>query len=134
MKKADRQKVFKKFDGHCAYCGEEIQYNEMQVDHVIPQSNFFSYVKNKWKVPSFLTHLTEWDCNHKDNLFPTCRKCNNWKTSFDLELFRDELSMQVKRVNKVSAGYRMAKRYGQIIETPKPIVFYFETLKQEDKK
>jgi hypothetical protein len=59
---------------------------------------------------------------------PACRICNKWKGAFDFELFRKEVSEQVKRLNDYSSNYRMAKKYGLIQETEKPIVFYFETL------
>ena len=32
MNKSERQKVYQIFDGHCAYCGKPIIYDEMQVD------------------------------------------------------------------------------------------------------
>ena len=31
--KAMRQQVYEKYGGHCAYCGRQIEYKEMQVDH-----------------------------------------------------------------------------------------------------
>ena len=36
ISKAMRQKVYDKYDGHCAYCGRKIKMREMQVDHIIP--------------------------------------------------------------------------------------------------
>jgi hypothetical protein len=90
------------------------------------------HVKNRFKVPPFLKHLTEKDVNHIDNLFPSCKTCNSWKTVFDLETFRDELEKQIKRLNSYSANYRMAKRYGLVEETEKPIVFYFETMDSDN--
>lgn len=32
-----RQQVYDKCGGHCAYCGKEIAYKDMQVDHVVPK-------------------------------------------------------------------------------------------------
>ena len=132
MKEIDRKTILNKFDGHCAYCGCELLYKDMQVDHLISQRNFWGDVKNKFRVPEFLKHLGEWDCNHPDNLFPSCRVCNNWKSVFDIETFRSEISKQLERLNKNHANYRFAKRYGLIQETPKPIVFYFELVKLKD--
>lgn len=37
ISKKTRVAVYKKFDGHCAYCGHHIAYNDMQVDHFKPQ-------------------------------------------------------------------------------------------------
>ena len=128
FKKQERIKIYNKLDGHCAYCGDEIELNDMQVDHIIPQRNFKTRIKNNFQVPAFLSHLTADDLNHDDNLLPTCRVCNNWKSSHDLELFRRELSEQINRLNKRSSNYRIAKKYGLLAETLKPIVFYFEEL------
>jgi 5-methylcytosine-specific restriction endonuclease McrA len=128
MKKTDRQKIYDKYDGRCAYCGEEIKFKDMQVDHVISKRFFRWHIENKYKIPSFLLHLKEEDVNHIDNLFPACRVCNKWKSALHLELFRDELSAQIKRLNNYSSNYRIVKKYGLVKEEIKPIVFYFETL------
>ena len=34
--KSVRKQVYAKYNGHCAYCGCELEYKDMQVDHVIP--------------------------------------------------------------------------------------------------
>lgn len=125
--KINREEVYNKCDGRCAYCGVQIKIKEMQVDHIIPTSFFQQHIKNKIRVPKFLSHLTEDDVNHIDNLHPTCRVCNKWKSAHDLELFRKEIEEQVKRLNDYSSNYRMAKRYGLIEETIKPIIFYYES-------
>lgn len=33
ISKKKRMIVYEKYDGHCAYCGGEIAYKDMQVDH-----------------------------------------------------------------------------------------------------
>lgn len=38
MKKEDRLKIYRKYDGHCAYCGKSIEYKDMQVDHLVPKN------------------------------------------------------------------------------------------------
>ena len=126
--KEKRKIIFNKYGGKCAYCGAEIELKNMQVDHIIPQRNFETCIKNNFLVPAFLSHLTLNDINNYDNLLPTCRVCNNWKRTHDLELFRRELSEQIDRLNKRSSNYRIAKKYGLLIETLKPIVFYFEKM------
>lgn len=128
FKKKDRIRIHNKFNGHCAYCGDEIELKDMQIDHIIPKRNFKQSIIKKWNVPLFLYHLTLEDLNHNDNLFPACRVCNNWKSTLDLELFRFELSMQIERLNERSSNYRIAKKYGLVIETKKPIHFYFEKI------
>lgn len=126
LKKEIREKVHLKYGYKCGYCGIEIKYNEMQVDHIIPQNEFITHIKNQWRIPEFLKHLTESDVNHYDNLMPTCRVCNNWKGVFTIDAFRQEVFEQVKRLNDYSTNYRMAKKYNLVVETVKPIIFYFE--------
>lgn len=38
MKKETRLKVYRMYDGHCAYCGRTIEYKDMQVDHIVPKT------------------------------------------------------------------------------------------------
>ena len=103
----DRVKVWEKYGEHCAYCGCDISLEEMEVDHLIP----------KYK-----------DGDDSDeNLMPSCRSCNRWKKTFTLDEFKKELMLQLLRVPRDSAGYRMLVRYGLIEETGKPVKFYFET-------
>lgn len=135
-----RSEVFEKFNGHCAYCGIEIKLNEMQIDHIVPQRSWNIIFKNrehtiifKKHVPSFLFHLTENDLHHIDNLNPACRVCNKWKNAHYLELFRSELQDQVNRLNARNANFRIAKKFGQLQETPKPIIFYFEKVTNKNK-
>lgn len=128
MSKIDRDIVYRKCNGRCGYCGEELN-SKFQVDHIIPQSFFGGHIKNKFRVPKFLWHLTENDVNHIDNLLPTCSVCNKWKSAHDLELFRTEISEQLKRLKDYNSNYRFALRYHLVQETPHPITFYFETLK-----
>jgi 5-methylcytosine-specific restriction endonuclease McrA len=101
----------------------------MQVDHIIPKRNFTAFTLNNYKIPPFLKHLGVNDTHHFDNLNPSCRYCNKHKDTFDLETFRKEIEIQIDRLNKCSANYRIAKRYGLIQETIKPVIFYFETIK-----
>lgn len=115
--KIDRQSVYAKCNGHCGYCGREIAFKQMQVDHIFPQA---------------LEHIcrleTGKDVHDFENLLPTCARCNKWKTSMKLELFRSEIAAQVSRLKLYSANFRLAQDYGQITVTESPIKFYFETL------
>jgi len=49
-----------------------------------------------------------------------------------LEDFRNLISGFMKHLNEISTQYKIAKRYGLIHETPKPIVFYFEKPNKDD--
>ena len=133
MKKEVRKVVWQKYNCHCAYCGDKIKYKDMQIDHIIPKLNWDNVMMYKdrisyWSkyVPDFLKHLTSIDLNHIDNLSPSCRICNKFKDTFDLEMFRSELMEQTQRAFKTSSNYRRALKFNQIKETPKRIIFYFE--------
>lgn len=100
-----RQIVYDKHRGHCAYCGREIAYKDMQVDHIYPQ-----YRGGK---------------DDLDNLNPACRMCNFRKGTYTLESFCREIKNQCDGVCKTFQG-RMSLAYGLIERVDKPIVFYFE--------
>jgi 5-methylcytosine-specific restriction endonuclease McrA len=123
--KINRIEILQKTNGRCAYCGEELN-GKFQIDHIIPQCNFENYVK-EGKVPPFLTHLTEDDVNHKDNLFASCQPCNRSKGVFTIEGYRKLIEGKPKQL-RLTANYREALRYNLIIETNQPVKFYFETL------
>lgn len=120
MKKAYRQLVFEKYGGKCAYCGCELQKG-WNVDHIeahwhtVPEHKASKYGITKGS-------------NDLSNLNPSCPRCNKWKSTFDIEGFRHEISMQLQRLNLYSANYRMAKDYKLLTENEPKVVFYFESL------
>ena len=62
ISKKVREQVFKKYNGHCAYCGCELKYEDMQVDHI--NSVYRAEIHGN-KVDDSL-----------DNYMPACRSCN----------------------------------------------------------
>jgi 5-methylcytosine-specific restriction endonuclease McrA len=122
-----RERVWKKTNGCCAYCGEDLHIKKFQIDHIICEYNWESYITNKVHIPGFLEHLTIEDLHHFDNLFASCRSCNSYKDTHPLEGFRVQIGKQIERLRN-NWNFKFAKRYGLVAETPKPIVFYFETL------
>lgn len=77
LTKQQRQKVYNKYNGHCAYCGCELEYKDMQVDHLIPL--------NDWN-----NSYTDEELWSMDNLMPSCRLCNHYKRSYTLEHFLEK--------------------------------------------
>ena len=120
INKKTRELVYNKCNGKCAYCGEDIQYKDMQVDHKVSQ---FHYRLKKHK-----KYTDNEDKDNIDNLLPSCRVCNKWKSSHSVEQFRKEIGEQLKRLKEYNPNYRFATKYKLIQETPHPIVFYFEQL------
>lgn len=124
MKKSDRQKVFDKYGGRCAYCGCELTKG-WHVDEIEPIVRNFTFdgcgktvFDGTCKHPERL---------HVDNQNPACASCNIMKSSEPLESFRNKIAGFVNSLNQYSTQYKFAKRYGLVQETIKPVVFYFET-------
>ena len=110
--KSVREKLYFKYLGHCAYCGELIEYKDMQVDHFAPVYLFGDNIK-------------------LENLKCACRSCNHYKSTYTLAKFREQLSLIPSRLERDSVTYKIAKRYGLIKElTDDPIEFYFEKLQE----
>lgn len=102
--KSVREAVYSRYDYKCGYCGCEPE--KLVVDHIKPfQAGGSSEIIN---------------------LMPACSPCNNFKTSYGVNLFRQELESQVSKARKYSVNFRLAERYGLIQVTEKPIKFYFE--------
>jgi hypothetical protein len=108
INKDTRRTVYQKYGGRCAYCGREIEYQAMQIDHFIPQR--------------------AGGADEIENLMPACRMCNHYKRAHSLETFREYIQ-EIPR--KVSANYiyKIGVAYGLVVERRrKPLRFYFEEL------
>lgn len=121
-----RQKVYEKYDGHCAYCGKKITIEDMQMDHIKPAWHNVSQEK--------LDKIAETGNNVKiekgnddiQNLNPSCRQCNFRKGTMGLEEFRKELGLQTKRIIKSSFQVRQSLDYGLLEYHDHSVQFYFE--------
>lgn len=133
MKKADRQKVFDKFNGRCAYCGCELQKG-WHVDHVeacrritarewVPQRDGVSEM-GRWITKT--VGFSNPDANHIDNYFPACPSCNINKHGDTIEQFRKNIEGYVRSLNLRMVQYKMAKKFSLVKETNEPVVFFFE--------
>lgn len=117
--KINRTEVYNKCNGHCAYCGKEITMKEMQVDHVKPlYRNDSVKTLEVWGV--------ERGTDDFENLLPSCSRCNKWKSTYSLEMFREIVQNSITRLERDTPNFRLAKDYGLLELTNKKIVFYFE--------
>jgi hypothetical protein len=125
-----RKIVYRKCDGRCAYCGNDIELAQMQVDHLIP-----TYWN--WDDAECLRNNVVRGTDDPENLMPTCRRCNKWKSSYSLEVFREQIRLQHERLLRDEPGYKLAIDYGMvkpqytILEGGKRdfvVVFYFEKM------
>lgn len=116
--KAKRIEVWNKYNHHCAYCGCLLEYKDMQIDHIDSV-----YVHCETKKEKTLNEI-----NEINNLIPSCRQCNFYKSTFTIEEFRERLSVVLMKNLQKTFQYRLALKYGLIEENIKPIKFYFEKI------
>ena len=122
IKKSVREKVFNKFDGHCAYCGKEMEYKQMQVDHYYPQCKARFY-QRRCKI----------DVHAEENLMPTCRRCNHYKRAASPGQFRKLMKTLHERLEEIYI-LNVAIDFGMATIRPFDGLFYFERLKLEKEK
>ena len=123
--KINREQVYKKFNGHCAYCGKEITIKEMQIDHVYPKrlDSLYEWSEEiKQKRPK--------DIDSISNLMPSCRTCNHYKRAGTLESFRDLMRTLHERILNIYI-VKVAICYGIVKVRPFDNKFYFEIIKNE---
>lgn len=105
-----RHAVYAKCNGRCAYCGTKIGYKDMQVDHVTP--------------------LKLGGSDSIENMLPTCRSCNHYKSTLTVEKFRKYISGIHERLMRDSIPYQVGVRFG-LIHSSTDVTFYYEKMKQK---
>lgn len=108
---AERMTVYNKCNGHCAYCGCELEYKDMQADHV--------------------EALQRGGADTLDNMLPACRSCNHYKSSMDLETFRKCLERMPIVLERDCVTYKIAKRFGIVQPVKEKVKFYFEEIAEK---
>jgi hypothetical protein len=137
MKKSDRNLIYQKFDGRCAYCGCELPKN-WHVDEIEPvqrgwrykpdpENKLGYYLQDEFGRPIKETYMLHPERLNINNQFPACPSCNINKHSGSVESFRALIQGFINSLNSYSVQYRLAKKYGLIEETEKKVTFYFET-------
>lgn len=113
LSKKQRLEVWNKSNGLCWYCGNDLPEKGWHADHFKPIWRQGDVV---WKVHNDVI----------ENIVPSCAPCNLFKSVFDVEQFRNELTAQVDRARKSSVNFRNAERFGMIEIKNEPIKFWFE--------
>ena len=113
--KERRIEVYNKYDGHCAYCGCDLEYKDMQVDHLIPLQ--------AWDYNEAPANLDPYDIK---NLMPACRTCNHYKRYHDIEVFRKMIENIPKKLGERQYIYKVGMKYNFFDNKPKKVTFYFE--------
>lgn len=121
ISKAVRREVYKKYNGHCAYCGCKIPEKGFNVDHLHCLKNY-----------EYTEEFTGIDVHSIENLMPSCGSCNRYKATMDLETFRKQLLKIPDRLKRDVCTYNIAIRYGMVFENREPIKFYFEMQEEQE--
>ena len=103
-----RLKIYNKYNGRCAYCGNKITYKQMQKDHILA-----IHRGGKDEI-----------CNYN----PACRSCNSTKDTYTIEEFRERLIKDVNRLRRDSSKFRILERFGIVGQLKTDLEFYFEQL------
>lgn len=113
-----REAVYLKYDGHCAYCGKELDPKSWQLDHLIPvqRERFGRY--------------TEEQIECFENYMPACRRCNHAKRSYSLEGFRKFVVDIPRKLRERNYIYKVGLDYGLVEDHSQKVEFYFEFLKR----
>ena len=119
MKKSIRKLVYNKFGGSCAYCGTDITFKQMTVDHVVPKRR--SDTKEQVEAMGL-----EKGTDDIDNFFPACKSCNSTKSVYSVEKFRQRLIDDVVRLRRDSSKFRVLERFGIVKQIKTELEFNFE--------
>lgn len=103
-----RERIYSQLDGHCAYCGAEIDIEYFHVDHKNPKS--------------------KGGLDSPDNLVPACTDCNLSKGDLSIEDFREKISHAIPTALENSAPLRIAYRISKKKSRSIVVVFYFEKI------
>lgn len=117
--KINRELIYKKFNGHCAYCGKEIKFKDMQIDHFDAKINNHAYARD------LLGNLIYPDPDRYENLMPSCRRCNHYKRAHPINYYRDLINSIRDRIRN-DYLVRVAEDYGLIEFKNWDKLFYFE--------
>lgn len=121
-----RQAIYDKSGGKCWYCGCEL-VKGWHADHFHPirRNNISGFSKHSMEVWSIKP------CEHpefdkEENKVPACASCNILKSSLGIDDFRKRIGQFIESLNLYANQYKFAKRYGLVVETSRPVVFWFE--------
>lgn len=103
--------LYKKHDGHCAYCGKKITREEMRL---------------AWHIPG-----KDGGTCSLFNLQPACISCSMYKRDKSVEEFRQLIDSTPTLLKKKAAIYRLCVHFGVIEENDTKTKFYFEMSKKE---
>ena len=111
--KKQREIIYNKYGGKCAYCGCDLP-DRWHIDHIIPVRRNRNGSMKRPKMDVI------------ENYNPACPQCNLMKHSLSVENFRKLIEGFINSLNSYSNQYKFAKKYGLVHETNSSVTFYFE--------
>jgi hypothetical protein len=127
-----REEIRMMFGGRCAYCGCLLD-GKWHLDHVEPVERELKFAKNKDNRTVMVAtgELYKPENDRIENLYPACVPCNIDKGSTPLEDWRTYLAERiVDGLRRNSSTFRHAERFGRVLITPGPLVFWFEKYRE----
>lgn len=129
LKKTERAQLKQKFGGHCACCGCVLG-DKWHADHIENVDRKIEFCPKRGLKSSSEMNRPELDTI--ENMNPACASCNISKHSMSLDTWRKILEDTNRKLFAYVKNYRLAVAFGQIQETPKPIVFWFEKYQAQE--
>ena len=120
ISKKTREIVYNKYNGHCAYCGCEIEMKDMQVDHIVPK-----YRNNE------MWHKGKIGTDEISNLNPSCRMCNFYKGMSTIDAFRARLRNGIMFNLQKEFCFRLVQKYGMVKIEDWDGKFYYEKKEEQ---
>jgi hypothetical protein len=117
-----REAVYDKYDGHCAYCGKELEPKGWQLDHLIPVQ------RERFK------RYSEEEIECFENYVPSCRRCNHYKRAHSLEVFRKYIEDIPAKLYRDNYIYKVGLDYGLVEAHEHKVKFYFEEYEEREKQ
>jgi len=106
-----RKEIFGKTNGYCWYCGDDIDIETFERDHVVPK------IKG--------------GANLKENLVPSCKSCNSSKQSRGVEDLRRYLSKKrLGYIHFTDEQMSFLENNGVIFPRQEMFVFYHEKMER----
>ncbi len=129
-----RQEIWNKSGGKCWYCGCVLA-DKWHADHFEPLGRLPNAISYNYEDTEYALIRTKVETkrvplnperDHIDNLVPACPSCNLMKGMSSVEGFREIIYRFIESLNSYSNQYKFAKKYGLIVESQEPVVFWFE--------
>ncbi|MDE9484040.1 HNH endonuclease [Xenorhabdus bovienii] len=129
LTKKQRAVIREKFGGRCAYCGHELPATGWHADHAEPVERLSKFVRDERGFGKFIPtgEMMRPENDTIENMMPSCRSCNIYKHSLDIETFRSAITRELQNSINRTQCLRTGQRLGILKLDAAPIVFWFET-------